>query len=100
MLSENRNPRYPFAMTAPLPATTTVEAGNGFAHSLSVCVVDLVRHPRPEKKKRQGGSRNPLKRLISAKEIKGNPSLFLCKIWLELGLAWLDFAEFGLGFEK
>jgi hypothetical protein len=87
-------------MAAPLPAKTTAEAGNGFAHSLSVCVVDLVRHPRPEKKNRRGGSRNPLKRLISDKEIKGNPSLFLCRIWLELGQAWLDFAEFGVSFEN
>jgi hypothetical protein len=60
----------------------------------------LTRTNRPKKKKRLGGRRNPLKRLISAKEIQGNPSLFFCKIWLEAGLAWLDFAEFGLGFEK
>jgi hypothetical protein len=38
-----------------------------------------------------GGQHNPLKRLISDKENKGNPSLFLGTIWLELGLAWPGF---------
>jgi hypothetical protein len=40
-----------------------------------------------------------LKRLISDKEIQRNPSLFLGKIWLELGLAWPDLEKFGSGLE-
>src|ERR1700685_1978693 len=46
------------------------------------------------------GQRNPLKRLISDKEIQGNPSLFLCWILLGVGRALLDLAKFGIGLEK
>jgi hypothetical protein len=45
------------------------------------------------------GHDNRLKRLISDKEIQRNPSLFLGKIWLELGLAWPDLEKFGFGLE-
>jgi hypothetical protein len=41
-----------------------------------------------------------LKRLISDKGIQGNPSVFLGKIWLDIGPALLDFEKFGVGFEK
>src|SRR5271168_192251 len=34
---------------------------------------------------------------IIAKEIQGNQSIFLGKMWLELGLAWLGFDRFGIG---
>jgi hypothetical protein len=44
-----------------------------------------------------GGQDNPLKRLISDKGIQGNQSIFLGRIWLELGLAWLGFDKFGIG---
>jgi hypothetical protein len=45
-----------------------------------------------------GGQRNPLKRLNSDKEMQGNPSLFLGKIWLALALALalLGFEKFGI----
>src|ERR1700683_2254303 len=46
------------------------------------------------------GQRNSLKRLISDKEIQGNPSLFLCWILLGVGRALLDLAKFGIGLEK
>jgi hypothetical protein len=39
-----------------------------------------------------GGRRSPLKRLISAKEIKGNPRHFSLILF---GPAWLGFGEFG-----
>jgi hypothetical protein len=42
-----------------------------------------------------GGQRNPLKKLDSDKEIKGNQSFFLGKIWSGLGLALLGFDRFG-----
>jgi hypothetical protein len=47
-----------------------------------------------------GGQRNPLKTLASDKEIQGNPSLFLGKIWPGLGLALLGFDKFGIGLES
>jgi hypothetical protein len=47
-----------------------------------------------------GGHDNRLKRLISDKEIQGNPSLFLGKIWLKLGPAWPDLGKFGFGLDK
>src|ERR1700683_1266672 len=46
------------------------------------------------------GQPNPLKRLISDKEIQGKPSLFLCWILLGVGRAFLDLAKFGIGLEK
>jgi hypothetical protein len=46
------------------------------------------------------GQRNRLKRLVSDKEIQGNPSLFLGKIWPGLGLALLGFDKFGIGLES
>jgi hypothetical protein len=46
-----------------------------------------------------GGHDNPLKWLVSDKGIQGNPSLFLGKIWLGIGLAWLDLAKFGFRLE-
>jgi hypothetical protein len=46
------------------------------------------------------GQRNPLKRLVSDKEIQGNPSLFLGKIGPGLGLALLGFDKFGIGLES
>jgi hypothetical protein len=45
-----------------------------------------------ERKKRPGGPRNPLKRLVSAKRIQGNQSFFSL---IFLGWAWLGFAGFG-----
>jgi hypothetical protein len=44
-----------------------------------------------------GGHDNPLKRLISDKEIQGKQSIFLGNIWLKLGLAWPGFDKFGVG---
>jgi hypothetical protein len=41
-----------------------------------------------------------LKRLISDKGIQGNQSIFLGKMWLELGLAWLGFDKFGLAWSS
>jgi hypothetical protein len=37
--------------------------------------------------------------VIIAEEIQGNPSLFLGKIWLGLGLVWPSFDQFGIGLE-
>ena len=45
---------------------------------------------------RPSGRGNPLKRLISDKQIKGNPSAFLGIIWLDFALVWLDLAKFGV----
>jgi hypothetical protein len=39
---------------------------------------DHSRPSGPREKKAVGGRRKPLKRLIPAKAIKGNPGLFLC----------------------
>jgi hypothetical protein len=46
------------------------------------------------------GRRKPLKRLKTAKEIKGSQSFFLCWIWLDIGSALLDLAKFGIGLAK
>jgi hypothetical protein len=53
-----------------------------------------------KKKKRLGGRRKPLKTPIPDKEIQGNQSTFFGRIWPKMGLAWLDFVEFGVGFGK
>jgi hypothetical protein len=47
-----------------------------------------------------GGHDNPLKRLISAKRIQGNPSFFLCFSLPERGRAWLDFEQFGVDLDE
>jgi hypothetical protein len=60
----------------------------------------LTRGHRWKKKKIARSRRNPLRRLIPDKRIQGNPSFFLGKIWLNFGLAWLDFAEFRVGFDE
>jgi hypothetical protein len=65
-----------------------------------MAAMNLIRRNHPKKKKAPGGQRNPLKRLISDMEIKGDQSVFLGKIWPRLCPAWLDFEKFGVGFEK
>jgi hypothetical protein len=54
---------------------------------------------REERKKALGGQNKSLKRLVSDKEIKGNPSVFLGFIWLGLGWILLDLAKFGFGLD-
>jgi hypothetical protein len=55
--------------------------------------------PEAEKEKmRLGGQRNPLKRLVSDKGIKGNQSLFLGKIWLDNGWPLIGFEKLGVDF--
>jgi hypothetical protein len=46
-----------------------------------------------------GGHDNRLNRLISDKEIQGNPSLFLGNIGLKLGPAGPDLGKFGFGLD-
>jgi hypothetical protein len=93
ILSENRNPCYPFVMTpiASPPPMTAPEAGNSLAHPLYASVMALIRRKRPKKKKCLGGRRNPLKRPISDKEIQANPSFFS---WKNLAGAWAGLAGF------
>jgi hypothetical protein len=52
---------------------------------------------RPQgEKKAVGGQRKPLKRLVSAKRIQGNPSPFPLNSFSAFGWIWLDLAKFGL----
>jgi hypothetical protein len=54
----------------------------------------------PDKIFGPGGHDNPLKRLISAKRIQGNPSFFLCFSLPGLARALLDFEQFGVDLDQ
>jgi hypothetical protein len=53
-----------------------------------------------QKKKALGSQRKSLKRLDPAKEIQGNPSLFLGVLLGQFCSILLDLAEFGFGLER
>jgi hypothetical protein len=79
LLPENRSPCYAGAMTRPIDNARAMRRRNPAAVGATKIHHQYELQPsNPEKRKNAlGGRRNPLKRLVSDKEIQDNPSLFL-----------------------
>jgi hypothetical protein len=74
---------------------------NARARAASIAAPTFGWPPPPPsgRKKSCGGQRKPLKRLVSAKRIQGNPSPVPLIVLLRLGWILLDLAKFGSGLD-